>query len=190
VRRINEDDRSAFSELYREYLESMVGFAFRIVRSLTVAEDLCADIFVAVWQQRERWQPKHGARAYLFNAVRMRALNHVRHDATVSKSRGAVAEQYRRDTEGNAHSSYSSSVHSSSSIEDRLDFDRKIASIRNVIASMPEMRRRVMQLRWHEGFEITEIAEVLGVSRAAVDQHLSRGLRAIREQLPELMAED
>jgi RNA polymerase sigma factor (sigma-70 family) len=108
----------------------------------------------------------------------MRALNYVRHHATVVASRDAVAAQYR-DSGGEGVRS----------IEDRLDFERKIASVREVLAAMPEMRRRVMQLRWHDGFEIAEIAEVLGVSRAAVDQHLSRGLRTLRERLPELMLE-
>ena len=178
VRRIGTGDREAFAALYGEYLASMVGFTFRIVRSIPVAEDLCADIFVSLWERRTTWEPKHGARAYLFHAARMRALNHVRHHATEVDHRATLA----------SHAADEAARHTPS-IEDALDVDQKLQAVRAVLATLPETRRRVMQLRWHDGFDIVEIAEVLGLSRAAVDQHLSRGLRTMRERLPELFAE-
>lgn len=178
VSRIVAGDRAAFAELYGEYLQSMVGFVFRIVRSLPVAEDLCADVFVAVWERRSSWIPQYGARAYLFHAARMRALNYVRNTAAEVGRRATVAYDVAQDR-----------ARQSPSVDDTLDSDRKLQAVRDILAMLPEMRRRVMQLRWHEGFEITEIADVLGISRAAVDQHLSRGLRTIRERLLKLFAE-
>jgi RNA polymerase sigma-70 factor (ECF subfamily) len=178
VSRIVAGNRAAFAELYGEYLQSMVGFVFRIVRSLPVAEDLCADVFVAVWERRSSWTPQYGARAYLFHAARMRALNYVRNNAAEVGRRAVVAYDVAQDR-----------ARQSPSVDETLDLDRKLQAVRDILATLPEMRRRVMQLRWHEGFDITEIADVLGISRAAVDQHLSRGLRTIRERLLTLFTE-
>lgn len=179
VERIRAGDRTAFAELYREYLSAMLGFTFRIVRSAAVAEDLCADIFVSLWERRATWTPQHGARAYLFHAVRSRALNHLRDRATTARlQKGQTEENARALGAGMPVIP----------IDEHLDDEQKLHAVRAAIASMPEIRRRVMELRWQHELSIPEITVVMGLSRAAVDQHLSRGLRTLKELLPRTFA--
>src|SRR5688572_7318492 len=52
---IRAGSRSAFAALYAEYLPAMIGFAYHYVRSADVAEDLAADVFVAIWERRAQW---------------------------------------------------------------------------------------------------------------------------------------
>lgn len=170
VARIQQGDHAAFAALYEEYLPAMVGFTYRIVQSAAAAEDIVADVFVAVWQRRSTWMPRFGARAYLFHAVRMRALDTVRNAATAARLSGAaLAEGESLGIAGPPPS-----------VLDTLDDEARLAAVDAAIARMPDMRRRIMELRWRHGLAIDEVAVVIGISRAAVDQHLSRGLRDLR----------
>jgi RNA polymerase sigma-70 factor (ECF subfamily) len=150
----------------------MVGFTFRFVRSISVAEDIAEDVFVAVWERRHLWIPRHGARAYLFHAVRTRALNYLRDHATAHRLGPSIA-----------HNEISSLESRATPADEQLDVEQKLAAARAVIATLPEVRRRVMELRWYNGLAIEEIAAVMEMSRAAVDQHLSRGMRVLRKLL-------
>lgn len=175
--RIQAGDRGAFAELYGEYLHAMLGFAYRMVRTAEVAEDICADIFVTLWTKRGEWHPQHGVRAYLFHAVRTRALNALRNSATHARA------------EANALRAEAVHAAAEKGVEDALDAERTLSIVRTVIAQMPEARRRVMELRWQHGLSIEEVAAVMQLSRSAVDQHLSRGLRVLRQTVPDILGD-
>src|SRR5687767_7989299 len=78
VSRIREGDDSAFEVLFREYHESLTRFAHSYVSDPEAAEGIVSDVFLAVWERRINWTPERGAAAYLFGAVRNRALTHER----------------------------------------------------------------------------------------------------------------
>jgi RNA polymerase sigma-70 factor (ECF subfamily) len=177
VQAIRAGDRNAFTALYKEYLPAMIGFAVRLVGSASVAEDVVADVFTRVWQRRHEWHPVHGARAYLFRAVRTRSLDVLRHARTVQRTHDESSQL--DESLGVAAPAPGADVH--------LDSETILAAVDAAVAAMPAMRRQVMELRWQHGLSIEEVAAVVGVSRAAVDQHLSRGLQLLRRLLPEIV---
>lgn len=170
VRRLGDSDphiaRSAFESLYQSYAPALARFAYGYVRTRSGAEDIVSDVFLAVWVRRGEWAPRHGIRAYLFAAARHRALNvrradqrEVRHlDAFAAARAGAAAPAADAGLEAN---------------------DRRVR-LAAAIAALPEDARRLAELRWHLGMSPVEIADVLGINRAAVDNRLSRLLRRIQ----------
>ncbi len=56
-------------------------------------------------------------------------------------------------------------------------------ALEQLFADLPEGARRVLDLRYHEGLEIDEIAERLGMERNAIDQALHRGHAKLRERI-------
>lgn len=53
--------------------------------------------------------------------------------------------------------------------------------LEELIAPLPERSRRVLELRYLKGVEISEIGRELDIRRNAVDQALHRGHKALRE---------
>ena len=58
------------------------------------------------------------------------------------------------------------------------DFDLDV-----LFAELPERARRVVELRWRQGLSIDQIAEMLGMTRNAVDQALHRAHGILRERI-------
>jgi RNA polymerase sigma factor (sigma-70 family) len=54
-------------------------------------------------------------------------------------------------------------------------------ALEDLFADLPEVSRRVLELRYREGLEIDQIAERLGMKRNAVDAALHRGHSKLRE---------
>lgn len=172
VARLQEGDERAFESLFRAYYEPLALFAFRFVRDKGVAEDIVQDVFGTLWETRGRVAIATSVRAYLYAAVRNRALNLRKHDAVVERweldeSRDDVRE-----------------LHPSPAQPDQLlDQQLTAASLDEAFEQLPERQRQVMRLRWVEEMSYAEIAEAVGISVKGVEKHLSRGLEALRKHI-------
>lgn len=79
IERINQKQRGAYHELFREFYQSLVMFAMRYVGEQGEAEDIVQDLFVAVWEKNEKFLSYVSFRAFLYNSVRNTCLNRIKH---------------------------------------------------------------------------------------------------------------
>jgi len=172
---IRADDTHAFEVVYRALADDLMEFGASMLGDRAAARDIVADIFIALWERRTEWDPPYGVRAYLFAAVRRRALNALRdtrrrdhiHDALLADGGipGVAALPMP--------------------IDQSLDIADQIEAVFRIIAQFPAARRMVMTLHWRNELSVLEIAEVMGITQNAVYHHLKRGLRTLKELLPE-----
>lgn len=172
VPRIREGDAAAFEQLFRALHEPLLAFATRYTRDPSRAEELIQDVFFVVWQTRAQWEPRGSVRAYLFGAVRNRALNLRRRD---------TLEQDWANEE--AHESSRTLHPTPASVDAELEHQELLTRAHAALDALPERCRLAMHLRWREGMSYAEIAEVLGISNKGVENQLARGLRAVRARL-------
>jgi RNA polymerase sigma-70 factor (ECF subfamily) len=166
------DDVRAFEVLFREHYASLCRFADHYLRDRGAAEDLVQDLFAALWMDAALREVRGSVRAYLFSAVRNRALN-------VRKRRLVEREWQRHESAPEVRE-----LHRAPARPDDLlagaERDQRLAG---AIAALPERCRLVMQLRWRDELSYAEIASILGISVKGVEIQLSRGLHALRERL-------
>jgi RNA polymerase sigma-70 factor (ECF subfamily) len=160
--RIRRGDPAAFEALFRAHYQPMCAFASRYTDSIAVAEELVQDVFARVWTDRGRWPAPANPRAYLFTAVRNRALNAGKRRRM--EQDWADAEILEGEASGDAPAG-DPAVH---------------ANLERAMASLPERCRLVMHLRWREQMSYADIAAVMGISTKGVENQLARGLRALR----------
>ena len=111
----------------------------------------------------------HGSvRAYLFAAVRNRALN--------LRKRQAVERDWEEDEAITDVRDLHQSPEQADEALDRADLRARLDA---ALDGLPERCRLVMHLRWREQMRHAEIAAVMGIS-VSVEIQLSRGLQAIR----------
>jgi RNA polymerase sigma-70 factor (ECF subfamily) len=169
VARVRAGDERALETLFRTHYSALCDFAARYVRRDTLAEELVQDIFADLWAHRQSWYVRGSVRAYLFAAVRNRALN--------LRKREAV----ERDWEHDEAIADVRELHQPPEVADaaleRADLRARLDA---ALESLPERCRLVMHLRWRDQMRHAEIAAVIGISVKGVEIQLARGLRAIR----------
>lgn len=172
--RIRAGDRTAFDALYAMYARRLIGFAYTYVRSIETAQDIVANLFVHLWIDRDRWEIHGMLKAYLFAAIRRRALNYVRDQSRADRALALVQDDV---------ATVMGSIPGPFEVDVALDLAARHAALRDAVAQLPPDRQRLVALRWREGLTIPDIAAIVGTSSKAVQQQLIRTIRALQKKL-------
>ena len=171
VARVRAGDEAAFEELFRAQYPALCDFAARYVKDDVRAEELVQDLFADLWARRRDWHVRDSVRAYLFAAVRNRALN--------LRKRQAMESDWEQDEAiADVRALHRPPEQADEALE-RADIRARLDS---ALGSLPERCRLVMHLRWHCQMPYAEIASVMGISVKGVENQLARGLAVLRRQ--------
>ena len=155
--------RNDIERLFKANYERMYRLAVAILHDDDLAHDIVHDVFTAILDNKS---DNAVTEAYLLRAVRNRCLNHIR-DCGIHQR---VENRYFIENE-----EYDS--------EDWPD-DETIARIHALIRSdLTPQARRVMELRFSDGFQFSKIAGIMNISESAVYRHLSNALKTLRQKL-------
>src|SRR5688500_12568102 len=72
-----EDCRRSFEELYHLFYPFLHSFAFRIIKSGFIADEIVSDVFVQLWKNRTQLSDVHNLRVFLYVSVRNTSLNYL-----------------------------------------------------------------------------------------------------------------
>lgn len=161
-------EEKSFEQFFRQYYRVLCLYATSLVESQDEAEEIVQHVFVHLWEKRRELEIEQSLKSYLYRAVYNRCMNAI-------KQRN-VRVQYEQQPQEEGY--YGHYKHEINELEKRLS---------EAIQLLPEQCRRVFQLSRFEHLKYAEIARVLGISVKAVEKHMGKALRILREQLSEFL---
>lgn len=159
---------ASFESLFRAHYAPLCEFVNGYVRSREAAHDLVQDLFLTLWERRDRPDAPVITSAYLYMAARNRALKHLRH-------RRVVARWEERAAQAPA------SVHAGADHGVRYREAQEAAE--RAISELPDRCREIFLLSRRQHMSYAEIAEALDLSVKTVEVQMWRALKKLRECL-------
>ncbi|MBQ6612918.1 MAG: sigma-70 family RNA polymerase sigma factor [Alistipes sp.] len=154
---------------YIELVARMRETVYRLARSITLndaeAEDITQDVFEKVWRSREIIMHSDYPRAYICRMA---------HNLAIDRCRERVRKQ---EFEGLERQNVANNGDATTDISDMAALTLRL------INRLPEKQRVTIHLRDVEGYEIEEIAKVVGCDDSSVRMNLSRARKTLREQI-------
>ncbi len=149
-------------------------FANRLLGDETEAQDVVQEVLIKVWDRQEELDKIENMEAWC-----MRITRNLAYDKLKTKQRRATEAmtegvEMKIATDGNPYES-----------TEKKDM---IASIRQIMTTLPDKQRQVMQLRDIEGYSYKEIGEILNLDMNQVKVNLFRARKQIRTSLSKLTA--
>lgn len=177
VRACADGDQMAFGELYDRHGRRIYSLAMRMLRDEGRAAEATQDVFVAVWQMADRFDPMRAGVATWIGTIA-----HSRIVDTMRKARTTSVEQ-PTDFED---SGIASTV-ASPDATDRSAMQTLVGGdVRSALAVLPPKQREAIELAYFSGLSHTEIAERIDEPIGTVKTRVFYGLRRLREALEEL----
>jgi RNA polymerase sigma-70 factor (ECF subfamily) len=157
-------DPQALAQLYRQHYEAISRHVFRRVGRISVAEDLVADVFLAM----VRYLPRYRVGTTPFRAWLYRL-------ATNRVNRWARWERRRACRK----------LHDVPSAAEAGDRAQKADHVRSALLALPLSFQSVLSLHYLDEMSVREIAQVVGCAEGTVKSRLSRGRDLLRAILTE-----
>jgi RNA polymerase sigma-70 factor (family 1) len=168
---ITEDDRLAFSELYDRYFKPLFNYVFSKVNDRFSAQEIVQELFVSIWQQREKHHIQV-CRPYMFSMAKKLVINFYRKEFTRQHHYGQWEIQASVVTE------LTDQTILTADLQDRYE---------RALEMLPTKCREVFILS-RQGFSNREIAVEMIISEKTVEQHITKALRILRQHLREHLA--
>jgi RNA polymerase sigma-70 factor (ECF subfamily) len=166
-------DEAAFDTIFRAYYATLVPVVEGILRERALAEEVVQDVMLELWRRRETLSVTDSLKAYLFQAARNRAFNHIRHRKV--EERGFVHLDHETAAPASAHADL---------VEREID-----GAVRAAVAELPPRCREVFELSRVHGLKYAEIARTLDISVKTVEAQMGKALRVLRGRLSAYLPE-
>ena len=141
-------------------------FAYSIVKDKQVAEEIVSDSFYKLWKGRERIIKEENIRAFLYLATRNACydyvdlkVNKIQHDPITPDILPYVDQDF----------------------EAKIIYNELLNQISKELEKLPEMQSKVFKMTFLEGFDTTEICEVLNTTPSTVYFSKSKALQRLKE---------
>jgi RNA polymerase sigma-70 factor (ECF subfamily) len=169
IRQAQAGDRAAYDRLVRLHQRSVYRWAYNIVRTHDVADEVTQEVFVRTFLALDRIDPERPLGSWLCKTAVNVALNIVRKQ----KFRSQFVESL--GPEGAAEL-----APSTDQPDTTLRRKRVMERLQAAIDSLPPLYRTVLLLRTRDHLSYEEIAEHLGVSLGTVMSRLNRARSKLR----------
>ena len=127
------------------------------------AEDAVQETYLRLWQVREQLLKHPNVSGFAMQTLKNLCIDKIR---------------TRKENVSLEYANYPDELKSPDLLAEQKD---NTDIIRRIIATLPELQQRIMLMRDVEGYELKEIAEIIGSEVSAVTMNLSRARKKVRD---------
>lgn len=164
--RIASGDELSYTKLVEQYWQKVLQHALSFVKSYPVAEELTQDVFIQIWEKRNKLSEVNSFENYLFIVSRNLIISHIRKKLveTDSLKEEKLQELFLKPDE-------------------QYEFQELVRIINEGAVLLQEPRRSIFLLSRIEGKDTEYISKELGLATRTVRWHLLQALNFLRNHL-------
>ena len=164
-------DKVAFCQLAESQYRALFGYAVNFTEDREFIKDSIQEIFIAIWEKRQSLTIQFVA-IYLFKSLRNQLLQEFR------RNKNAVSVPYFQEI-----SQLSDWETVETAIEKNEVDSENQRKVRLAIESLPKRQQEVVFLKFYNGLENEQIAELMEINRQSVANLLYKALSALKSQM-------
>lgn len=162
-----EGSQAALAQLSTVYYSSLYHYGTKFTNDRELIKDCLQDLFLEIWEKRDRMLEVRNPKSYLFQAFRNNLLYRTKN-----------ATRYKGITESDMDQlgTYSPEAEwISKEVESNLGL-----KLGQTFERLPKRQREAPYLRYYEDLSYDEIAEIMGLRRQAVANYIQYGIQKLR----------
>jgi|SRR5690606_8265119 RNA polymerase sigma-70 factor (family 1) len=163
-----EGDEHIFEYVYNVYFDMIVKKVYRLCKEVAVAEEITQESFVQLYLHKENLKDAEGIYPYLYVVSKRLAISHFRKKVNQEEYENYRASSWEESTDEN---------------QKRIENKDLSAVIQNAINELPQQQRIVYQMNKLEDKSYHEIADMVGLSKNTVRNHIATATKIIRLKL-------
>jgi len=160
-----QDDEHAFGQLYAMCMPPLLKFSKTILKNHELAEEVVADVFIKIWQNRVEIGKIENFKLYLYISTKNTALNY-------------LSRHFRKEVISLEEMSLNTSI-SPYNPEQLLITSEAVKKINCEINKLPPRCKLIFKLVKEDRLKYSEIAELLNISVKTIDSQMAIAIKKI-----------
>lgn len=162
---MQQDNLSAFREVYKRYWKKLYGAAYKRLKSRELSEEIVQELFTNLWVKRQSLIIRSELSHYLYSSVSYHIIS-----------------QYRKELVKKRYQESMMIVNNDldNSTEEEIILKELNNIIALVVSKLPDKCRSVYELSRIEHKSNKEIANYLNISEKTVENHLTKALKKLK----------
>jgi RNA polymerase sigma-70 factor (ECF subfamily) len=169
---LTSGNEKIFRLIMEEWYSRLFNFANNYLNNEENTKEVLQDVFLKLWDNRQKLSTDTNLNAYLFTLTRNRCIDLIRREKLMLQFRTDKQEEYRRLSENFEALS--------DPILDNLFAMEIQAEINRTISELPEQCQKVFVLSRIKGMNNREISRTMVLSEKTIESHLTKALKTIR----------
>ncbi|GAA4440138.1 sigma-70 family RNA polymerase sigma factor [Ravibacter arvi] len=159
-------DRSALEFMYQKNIRILIAYGFRISNDRDLVQDSIQDLFIELWDGRERLSAVASIKSYLLKSLRYKIVRSVRYAKTEALGDADYQVEYDH-------------------FESRmLEEETKVQNnqrLHAAIERLPKRQREAIHLRYFQELSNDEVAALMGVNYQSACKFIYTALKNLRD---------
>ena len=164
---LKNGDEKAFEYIFDTLHDKLLAFAMGYTRDKAIAKDLVQQSFIKLWEKRKDLAENTIIPAYMFTVCRNNFIDKYRQDQKKVLLTDKIYLESVLDAEAES--------------EEKMLYKKQL--LEQAIEKLPKKCKEVFLLKHKENLRHKEIAAYLEISEKTVEDHVSRAMRMLRNEL-------
>ncbi|WP_353136540.1 RNA polymerase sigma-70 factor [Pseudopedobacter sp.] len=168
IKRFLESDEKAFLQIFNFYHKGILSFIQKYVHSNDMAKDLTQEVFVKIWECREKLTEVKSFKAYLYAVAKNHTLNALKKASRSQEIMGEIVDAYFIGT---------------NTTEEKILDKEYLYYLNKAIDQLPDRSKEIFKLCREQKKSYEEVASVMGISKNAVKNHMVFSMKQLRHTI-------
>ena len=161
---------SAFASIYKDNAGRLYSYGKKLVKDDGLVEDAIQDIFVELWDARERLGAVKSIKSYLYKCIRRKLLLKV-----------SVARKTNSQTTLESFQKITPSYEIS--LIEKQRFDTAQMALQKAMTHLNSKQKEIIHLKFYSKLSYNEIADIMQLEKKGVYNLIARTLQQLRSHL-------
>lgn len=169
--KVMEGDQDALAFIYSTHFHSLYRYGMKLHADGNLVKDCIHDLFTGIWLSRERLSVTDSIKFYLLASLKRKIGR---------QQQGVFSRLFEHAEEPFTHSREEDLIKEQASAE-------RTQKLEKVMSNLPRRQREILYLRFYEGLDTQQTAEIMSLSVNSTYVLLSKALNYLKKNSDQLL---
>lgn len=161
-------DRAAFAHVVEMYYPKLFSYGTKLSKDHESVKDCIQDVFIEIWSRRERLADVQSVLAYLLKSLRRRMARER------ERNRFSLMDEFDDTLPFDVEFSIETQLITEQTQQDH------VRRLNYLLEQLPKRQKEVIYLRYYQQLDYPDIADLMGLSRQTVYNHMNDAIGKLR----------
>lgn len=168
---LREGKQNALREIYDQEFSFLFNYGKKITKDISLLEDSIQDLFIEIWNRKEKLSPTDSIRKYLAVSLKRKLIRHMKTGQKTSLQEDFSTHDFAAEI----------------SIESQMIADEtkleKLHLLKNGYSKLPTRQQEVIYLKFYSGMKNEDIAAIMNITNQSVRNLVHKAIKALSSNI-------